>query len=126
MGFVDLVSAFDLLCRSGIWALLLRLGIPAQVVGAIRGLYDGQMCVVELEGAFSEPFPVHSGGRQGSVEGPSLFLIWFEAVLRDWKSRTPDSGIYLHTILDGYFKHYGKLNADQALTLWRIISGKPS
>lgn len=49
-----------------------------------RWEYDGMMARVQHENDFTEPFPVTSGVKQGCVMAPTLFAIYFAAVLKDF------------------------------------------
>ena len=92
LGFIDLTKAFDMVSRSGLFALLQRIGCPSKLLKLIIAFYEGMQGNIQQNGASSKPFPIVSGVKQGCVLAPTLFGIFF--------SLTKD-GIYLHTKSDG-------------------------
>ena len=57
-------------------AVLTRLGVPPQMIAAIRQFHDGMRACVRLDdGVCSDWFEVEQGLRQGCVLTPLLFNI---------------------------------------------------
>lgn len=59
-----------------------KYGIPQQIIDLIKSSYEGYTCQVVHEGRVSEPIPVTTGVRQGSVLSPALFLMVLDEVVR--------------------------------------------
>ena len=82
MCFIDLQKAYDTVHRTLLWQVLTRIGIPPQMIAAIRQFHDGmRACVRPDDGVCSDWFEVEQGLRQGCVLSPLLFNIFFAAVL---------------------------------------------
>ena len=86
--FVDLAKAFDSVDRTLLWQLLeSKCGVPANVIAAIRNLHDGMQACTFHRGKLGQPFAFKTGVRQGSIEGPTLWNIFYCFLLLDWKRR---------------------------------------
>ena len=57
-------------------------GIPEKIIRIIQNTYDGASCRVVHRGQLSEPFEVLTGGRQGCLLTPILFLLIIDWVMR--------------------------------------------
>ena len=70
--FVDLQKAFDSVPRESLFQLLSgRFGLPDHIVAMLRHLHFNFSARVCQQSRCSDPFPMATGVRQGSVEGPS-------------------------------------------------------
>ena len=49
LGFMDLTSAFDKVNRSKLWALMLELGVPTEIVVFLRELHADMNGVVRID-----------------------------------------------------------------------------
>ena len=78
--FVDFSKAFDSVDRGLLWRILLRFGVPPKFVAALRNLHTGMEGRVSYAGELSEKFSIQTGVRQGSVEGPVLFILFLAAL----------------------------------------------
>jgi hypothetical protein len=77
---LDLVKAFDTVPREALFLILQRYGLPGHFVNIIIRLHKDAKLVVkvgELEGKVNSSI----GVRQGSCEGPVLFLLVMQAVI---------------------------------------------
>ena len=82
MCFIDLQKAYDTVDCTLLWQVLTRIGIPPQMIAAIRQFHDGmRACVRPDDGVCSDWFEVEQGLRQGCALSPLLFNIFFAAVL---------------------------------------------
>ena len=82
MCFVNLQKAYDAVDRTLLWQVLIRIGVPPQMIAVIRQFHDGmRACVRPDDGVCSDWFEVEQGLRQGCVLSPLLFNIFFAAVL---------------------------------------------
>ena len=82
--FVDLAKAFDSVDRELLWQLLEnKCGVPSNIVAAIRNLHDGMQARTFHRGKLGESFNFNTGVRQGSIEGPTLWNIFYCFLLFD-------------------------------------------
>ena len=108
--FVDLSKAFDSVDRALLWQLLeSKCGVPANGVAATRNLHDGMQARTFHRGKLGEPFTFKTGVRQGSIEGPTLWNIFYCFLLLDWKRRCDESlgterGVSFEYTLDGVLR----------------------
>jgi hypothetical protein len=78
--FVDLVKAFDTLPRGALFALLRRYGLPNHFMNIIIRLQKNAKIKVEI-GSVDSEIESSIEVRQGSCEGPVLFLFIMQAAL---------------------------------------------
>ena len=52
--FIDFKKAFDSICRKTMFAILRHIGIPDQIVQAIKVLYDDSNSKVFVDGQYSK------------------------------------------------------------------------
>ena len=83
MVFIDLTKAFDTVNRTGLWSLLAKFGCPAKLVNIIKQLHEGMIGRVCADGLESDGFEVTNGVKQGCVIAPSLFSLFFMAMLKE-------------------------------------------
>ena len=76
--FIDLMKANDSVDREALWLVLTKFGFPDKTVALIQSLHEG---VKAMSGKLSEEFDIKNGLRQGCVLAPSLFNVYFTAVL---------------------------------------------
>ncbi|XP_063534978.1 uncharacterized protein LOC134744961 [Cydia strobilella] len=100
MAFVDLNKAFDTVSRQGLYDVLVRLGCPPTLLSLIRAFHENMKGTVMFDGDSSAAFDMRRGVRQGCVLAPTLFGIFFSALLRAAFDRC-DVGVHLHTRKDG-------------------------
>ena len=68
--------------RTLLWQVPTRIGVPPQMIAAIRQFHDGmRACVRPDDGVCSDWFEMEQGLREGCVSSPLLFNISFAAVL---------------------------------------------
>ncbi len=82
LAFIDLTKAFDMVDRQALWSILSRYGCHDKYIRILRLLYDGmKVTMLSNGGTKSEPFTVETGVKQGCVIAPTLFAIFFAAIL---------------------------------------------
>ena len=110
LAFIDLTKAFDLVSRTGLFALLERIGCPPKLLKLIMSFHEDMSGTVHFDGSSSEPFPIGNGVKQGDVLAPTLFGIFF-ALLLLLAFRGCVDGIFLHTRSDGNLFNLARLKA---------------
>lgn len=110
LAFIDLTKAFDLVSRSGLFALLHKIGCPSKLLKMVESFHDNMSGTVQYDGASSDPFPIKSGVKQGCVLAPTLFVIFFSLLLR-YAFNESENGIFLHTRSDGNLFNLARLRA---------------
>ena len=79
---VDLQKAYDSVDRELLWKVLVRAGVPEEMIAVIRQFHDGMQAQVRMDdGELSDWFKVTQGLRQGCVLSPLLLIIFFAAAI---------------------------------------------
>ena len=81
IAYIDLKAAFDSVDRAALWALLLSIGIPRQIVDLIKELDTDTMSAVRVDEMLSDWFRKDSGVRQGCAIAPNIFLSPMDRIL---------------------------------------------
>ena len=82
MCFIDLQKPYNTVDRTLLWQVLTRIGVPVQMITVIQQFHDGmRACVRSDDGVCSDWFDAEQALRQGYVQSPLLFNIFFAAVL---------------------------------------------
>ena len=85
--FLDLRKAYDSVPRQELWCALRKYGIRDSLVDLVRSFHDGMAATVAVDGEQAPPFEVRNGLRQGCTIAPTLFILYFELVIRCWLHR---------------------------------------
>ena len=109
IAFVDLTKAFDMVSRSGLLKLLVKIGCPSKLLSFIACFQENTRCTVRFNGAQSEPFEVRSGVKQGCVLAPTLFGILFSCLKFAYGDH--NEGVYLHARTSGKLFNLNRLRA---------------
>ena len=80
--FVDLVKAYDKVCREELWECLQRYGVSSHLLTAIKAMYQASVACVRVDGVMSEWIEVKQGGRRVCPISPWLFNIFLDMVVR--------------------------------------------
>ena len=82
--FVDFKGAFDCVFRDLLWQkMATRFGIKGKLLRVIMDLYTDTTGRAIINDLTTESFSIHSGVLQGSVLGPTLFLLFLDDLLED-------------------------------------------
>ncbi|KAG6934532.1 hypothetical protein G0U57_016975, partial [Chelydra serpentina] len=100
LAFIDLTKAFDLVNRDGPFKILAKIGCPPKLLSVIQSFHDNMKGTVLYDGSSSDAFDIHSGVKQGWVLAPTLFGIFFAALLKCAFGNSTE-GVYLHIRSDG-------------------------
>ena len=72
---LDISKAFDRVWHAGLLHKLKSYGISGQIFGLISSFLSNRQLQVVLNGKSSQEYPVNAGVLQGSILGPTLFLV---------------------------------------------------
>ena len=73
---LDLSKPFDRVRHAGIFHKLKSYGIPGQIIGLISSFLSTRGLRMVLDGKSSQEYPVNARVPQGSILGPTLFLLY--------------------------------------------------
>ena len=108
---LDISKAFDRVWKARLLHKLRSHGISGPIFGHISSFLSNRWLPVVLDGKFSQEYSVHAGVTQGSIFGPTLFLLY----INDF----PDDFICNIAIYADDTTLYSKCN--QASDLWQQL-----
>ena len=94
LGFVDLKKAYDSVNRDALWSVLQEgYRLPPKLVHILKALHQETQGAVRAYGRVSEEFLTRNGVRQGDVLAPTLFNLFFDAVICMAMQKHPEHGL---------------------------------
>lgn len=102
--FIDLEKAFDTVPIQKLLQILATTNINHHYIHTIREMYKDQTNVIKISNKISDPFKTNKGVRQGCCLSPTLFKIYLEYILKEWKTKCRCMGLligddYIHSLL---------------------------
>ena len=108
---LDISKTFDKVWHAGLLHKLKSCGISGQIFGLISSFLSYRQLRVVLDGNSSQEYPVNAGVPQGSILGPTLFLLYINDL--------PDNVICDIAIYADDTTLYSK--CDEASDLWQQL-----
>ena len=108
---LDISKGFNRVWHAGLLHKLKSYGISGQIFGLISSLLSNSWLRVVMDGKSSQEHPVNAGVPQGSILGPTLFLLYINDL--------PDDVICNIAIYADDTTLYSK--CDQASDLWQQL-----
>ena len=108
---LDISKAFDRVWPAGLLHKLKSYGISGQIFGLISSFLSNRWLWVALDSESSQEYPVNAGVPQGSILGPTLFLLYINDL--------PNDVICNIAIYADDTTPYSK--CDQASDLWQLL-----
>ena len=95
---LDIYKAFDRVWHAGLLHKLKSYGISGQIFGLISSFLSNRRLQMVLDGKSSQEYPVNAGAPQGSILGPTLFLLYIndlpDDVICDIANYADDTTLY--------------------------------
>ena len=91
--FIDLTKAYDSVPLNNLWETLDKSAINTRLIETLKSLYKGTSSNIKIGNLFTKDFKVTNGLRHGCSLSPTLFKIYRERVLRNWKRKCQPMGI---------------------------------
>lgn len=94
--FLDIEKAYDSIPLVKLWEVLEETGFSKGLIGAVKQFYRGAFARIKCQGRLSDGFFVTKGLKQGCCLSPTLFKIYLEHVLKEWKRKCAGMGVPLN------------------------------
>ena len=96
--------------------------MPEKMLNVMKSFHEGMHAEVRVGSTVTDRFEVRNGLRQGCTLAPTLFNIYFSAMVADWRNRSSGAGVSV------LYKHGRKLVGDRTaksrLSEMRVIESQ--
>jgi hypothetical protein len=99
---IDLTKACDSVPLNKLWETLDRSAVNTRLIEAIKSLYKGSGSKIKVGNLITKGFKFTKGLRQGCSLSPTLFKIYPERVLRNWKRKYQPVGTAIQNTYSMY------------------------
>ena len=117
--FVDLSKAFDTVNREALWIVLKKSRCPDKFVNIVKSLHSNMKALVNFGGTLSDSFSVENGVKQVDLSAPTLFAIYFAAMLQVAFADST-SGIYIRFRTSGSVFDLSSIKAKSKVFIFAI------
>ena len=87
--FVDLRKAYSV-PRQALWKVLEKHGVPEKMLNVVKSFHEGMHAEVRVGSTVTDRFEVRNGLWQRCTLAPTLFNIYFSAMVADWRNRVQE------------------------------------
>lgn len=94
--FVDLKKAYDSVPLQQLWESLEKTSINMELIKSVKALYEQPMTKIKIGSTITEGFTTTKGLKQGCCLSPTLFKIYLESALNEWKKKCGNMGMPLN------------------------------
>jgi len=94
--FVDIKKAYDSVPLNKLWKALETTNINVELIKAVKTLYGGAKTKIKQGKIISHGFMPTKGLKQGCCLSPTLFKIFLEQALNEWKQKCRTMGLPLN------------------------------
>ena len=75
------------------WKVLAKYGVPQVMINLLRSLHEGMVGQVMVGGERTPQISVNNGLRQGCTLAPTLFNLFFNLVIEQWREQCQALGV---------------------------------
>jgi len=91
--FIDLEKAYDMVPLKRLFECLTKIGLEKTYIRAIQNIYRRPECTIKIGKKTTKPFAVTKGLKQGCCVSPTLFKIYIQEALREWRQKCTGMGV---------------------------------
>lgn len=100
--FIDIKKAYDCVPRHLLWPVLERREMPPRLVDLLRDLHENTQSALRGNHKHADGwFAATNGLKQGDVNAPVLFNLFFDTVIRAMQPLLQQAGVHLLYRIDG-------------------------
>ena len=93
--------------KQALWKVLEKYGVPEKMLNVVKSFHEGMHAEVRVGSTETDRFEIRNGLWQGCTLAPTLFNIYFSAMVADWRNRSSGAGVSV------LYKHGRKLVGDR-------------
>lgn len=91
--FIDLRKAYDTVPLNKLWMAMQKQDVKMYLLKAVKDLYSSNVSQIKIGRNLSEPFSVNKGLRQGCCIAPTLFKLYLNETLKNWRRKCCNLGV---------------------------------